>query len=99
MPCECPHWRRCGRSRLLCARIERQSQKKTTQYKIAATNHEIISLVLLIQPVRYAVRTRANSGPGHGSLIERCDPIRSVQTRLRNFDFTRPVPTVSLIGA
>jgi len=30
--------------RMLCARIERQSCKKTAQYKIAATNHEIISL-------------------------------------------------------
>src|ERR1700727_2386417 len=45
MPCKCPderRRRRCGRSRL---RVERQSHKKTTQYKIATTNHGIISLV------------------------------------------------------
>src|SRR6202042_3404901 len=48
MPCECADERRrrgCGGSRLLCARVERQSQKKTTQYKIATTNPGIISLV------------------------------------------------------
>jgi hypothetical protein len=42
---------------------------------------------------------RAQFGsPSHILLIKRCDPIRSVQTRVRSFNFTLPVPKVIRSG-